>query len=129
MDKIGEMLITIKNAGRASKASVVIPYSNLRHAIAECLSKQNYVGSISKRTDKKDKPVLEIVISYDGKFPKVTNVERISKPSRRIYMKAKELRPVKNGSGLLVVSTPKGVLTGDEARKELVGGEVLFKIW
>ncbi len=129
MDKIGEMLNTIKNAGRASKASVVIPYSNLRHAIADCLSKQNYVGAIAKKTDKKDKPVLEIGISYDGKFPRVTNVERISKPSRRIYMKAKELRPVKNGSGLLVVSTPKGVLTGDEARKELVGGEVLFKIW
>ncbi len=129
MDKIGDMLTTIKNAGQASKASVVIPYSNLRHAIAECLSKQNYVGAISKRTDKKDKPVLEIVISYNGKSPKMKNVERVSKPSRRIYMKAKELRPVKNGSGLLVVSTPKGVLTGDEARKELVGGEVLFKIW
>ncbi|MEZ4210700.1 MAG: 30S ribosomal protein S8 [Candidatus Paceibacterota bacterium] len=129
MDKIGEMLITIKNAGRASKASVVLPYSNLRHAVAECLSKQNYVGTIAKKTDKKNKPVLEISISYEGRLPKVTNVERISKPSRRIYIKAKEIRPVKNGAGLLVVSTPKGVLTGDEARKELVGGEALFKIW
>ena len=129
MDKIGDMLTTIKNAGQASKASVVIPYSNLKRSIADCLSKRQYVGAVSKKTDKKDKPVLEIVISYEGKFPKVSKVERISKPSRRVYIKAKEIRSVKNGSGLLVVSTPKGILAGDEARKELVGGEVLFKIW
>ena len=129
MDEIGDMLTTIKNAGQASKASVVIPYSNLKHSIADCLSKRQYVGAVSKKTDKKDKPVLEIVISYEGKFPKVSKVERISKPSRRVYIKAKEIRSVKNGSGLLVVSTPKGILAGDEARKELVGGEVLFKIW
>ena len=81
MDKIGDMLTTIKNAGQASKASVVIPYSNLKHSIADCLSKRQYVGAVSKKTDKKDKPVLEIVISYEGKFPKVSKVERIFLPS------------------------------------------------
>ncbi len=129
MDKIADMLITIKNAGMASKPSVVIPYSNFRHAIADCLAKKKYVGSVSKKTDNKERPILEIVISYEGKHPKVTHVERVSKPSRRVYFKAKEMRLVKNGQGLLVVSTPKGVLSGDEAKKELVGGEALFKIW
>lgn len=123
------MLITIKNAGGAAKTQVTLPYSNLRHRIADCLAKHNYVAAVAKKTDKKDKPVLEIGILYEGKSPRVHSVERISKPSRRIYIKAKEIKPVKNGRGLLVVSTPKGVLAGDEARKELVGGEVLFKIW
>jgi small subunit ribosomal protein S8 len=129
MDTISQMLITIKNANNSQKESVAIPYSGLRHAIADCLAKTNYVSSVSKKTDKKDKAVLEITLSYEGKKPRVSHVERISKPSRRIYIKAKEIKPVKNGRGLLVVSTPKGVLTGEEARKELVGGEVLFKIW
>ncbi len=123
------MLITIKNAGTASKPNVLIPYSNLMHSIAECLSKKNYVGVVSKKTGKKDKPVLEIAISYEAGSPKIKSVERISKPSRRIYIKSKDIKNVKNGYGLLVISTPKGVLSGDEARKELVGGEVLFKVW
>lgn len=129
MDTIAQMLITIKNANNSQKESVAIPYSGLRHAIADCLAKTKYVSSVSKKTDKKEKAVLEITLSYEGKKPKVSHVERISKPSRRIYIKAKEIRPVKNGRGLLVVSTPKGVLTGEEAKKELVGGELLFKIW
>ena len=129
MDKIGEMLITIKNAGRASKASVVLPYSNLRHAVAECLSKQNYVGTIAKKTDKKNKPVLEISISYEGRLPKVTNVERISKPSKRVYFGSDEIKPFKNGYGRIFLSTSKGIMTDKEARKENLGGEALFKIW
>lgn len=129
MDKISEMLITIKNAGMAEKSNVSIPYSNLSHAIAKCLSDKNYVGSVSKKTGKKDRDFLEVNLVYiDGK-PKISDVQRISKPSRRVYIKSKELKPFKNGYGLLVLSTPKGILTSDEARKELVGGEVLFKVW
>jgi len=129
MDTIAEMLIMIKNANKASKQGVSIPYSNLRHSIADCLVKRGYISSASKKIGKKDKPFLEIALSYDGKNPKVSHIERVSKPSRRVYIKSKEIRPVKNGFGLLVVSTPKGILAGDEARKELVGGEVLFKVW
>ncbi len=129
MDKIADMLITIKNAGFAEKRNVVLPYSSFKHDIANCLVKNNYVASVSKKTDKGGKPVLDITLSFDGKNPKVSHVERVSKPSRRIYVKSKDIKPIKHGFGIVVISTPKGVLTGEDARKEMVGGEILFKVW
>jgi small subunit ribosomal protein S8 len=72
---------------------------------------------------------LEIGIAFDGKQARIAGVARMSKPSRRMYIKAAEIRPIKNGYGLTVVSTPKGLMTGDEAKKAQVGGEVLFNIW
>ena len=129
MDTIAQMLISIKNGNAASKEAVILPYSKLRQQIADCLVKEGYITSASKKTDKGEKQVLEIVLSYEGKSPKMSFAKRVSKPSRRIYIKAKEIRPVKNGHGLLVVSTPKGVLSGEDAKKQLVGGEVLFKVW
>jgi small subunit ribosomal protein S8 len=118
MDTIAEMLISIKNANAAAKPSVSVPHSNLRQSIAECLMKNGYVASVSKKTSEGGKPFLEITLSYEGKDPKIAHVERVSKPSRRIYTKAKEIRRVKNGKGLLVVSTPKGGLAG---RKKRIG--------
>lgn len=129
MDTIAQMLVSIKNANASGKESVSLPYSNLRHAIAECLVKEGYIAGASKKTGKGDKQFLEIALSYEGKSPKLSFAKRVSKPSRRIYIKSKEIRPVKNGRGLLVVSTPKGVLSGEDAKKQLVGGEVLFKVW
>ena len=72
---------------------------------------------------------LELVLMYKDGEHAVTNVKRVSKPSRRVYLGAKDIRPVKFGSGSLFLSTPKGILTDKQARKELVGGEVLFNIW
>jgi len=73
--------------------------------------------------------MLEVKLIYTDKKPKITEVERISKQSKRIYFRIKDIRSVRNGTGLLVLSTPKGILSGKEARKEQVGGEALFKIW
>ncbi len=127
-DPIADMLITIKNGGNASKAEVVIPYSNVKNAIAECLVKEGYVQSVTKKT-KQGFPALAIGLLYVGKSPRVNDVARISKPSRRLYMSVKEIRPYKNGRGTTIFSTPKGILSDKEARKEMVGGEVLFSIW
>jgi len=128
MDSISNMLITMKNGSLAGKESVFLPYSKIKNAIAECLKKEGYVSNISKKI-KKDQPVLEVELVYIDQKPKITEVERISKKSRRIYFRMKDIHRVRNGSGLLVLSTPKGILSGKDARKEQVGGEALFRIW
>ncbi len=118
----------IKTGNRAERESVVVPHSKIKQAIADCLVKEGYIKSATKKT-KKGFPVLEIGLVYIDGEPKVTGVERVSKLSRRVYVGVKEIRPTRNGFGLTVMTTPKGVLTNRQARKEMVGGEVLFKIW
>jgi small subunit ribosomal protein S8 len=128
MDPISNMIIMLKNAGLAGKESVVLPYSKMKNAVAECLKKEGYVNKISKKV-RLNHPVLEIELSYVDKKPRISDVQRISKQSRRVYFGIKEIHPVRNGGGLLVLSTPKGILSGKEARKENVGGEALFQIF
>ncbi len=118
----------LKNASLAGKPTVALPYSKMKNAIAECLKKEGYIKQTSKKV-KKTFPILEVELVYKDKKPKITEVERISKQSRRVYFTMKDIHSVRNGSGLLVLSTPKGILSGKEARREQVGGEALFKIW
>ena len=138
MDPISNMLIIMKNGSLAEKESVILPYSKMKNAIAECLKKEGYISSIAKKifakggsvlSGKNKQPVLEIGLLYANTKPKITEVERISKQSRRVYFGVKDIHLVRNGSGLLVLSTPKGILSGREARREQVGGEALFRIW
>ena len=128
MDSISNMLIIMKNGSLAGKESVFLPYSKMKQAIAESLKKEGYIANVAKKI-KKDQPVLEVELLYIDKKPKITEVERISKQSRRVYFGMKDIHSVRNGTGLLVLSTPKGILSGKEARKEQVGGEALFRIW
>ena len=116
-----------------------MPYSALKEAIAHTLHKAGYIKAVSQE-GKKVVKTLEIELAYIGGTaeasgiisvvePVVKGVDRVSKPSRRIYQKAKDIRPFKNGFGNVVLSTPKGILLDVEAKKQKVGGEVLFKIW
>ncbi len=118
----------MKNGSLANKETVIFPYSKMRQAIAECLKKEGYINSLAKKV-KKDQPVLEVELIYTDKKPKITEVERISKQSRRVYFGMKDIHSVRSGSGLLVLSTPKGILSGKDARLAQVGGEALFRIW
>ena len=118
----------MKNGGLAGLESVSVPYSKMKNAIGECLMREGYVKQISKKV-KKGRPVLEVDLIYADKKPKITEVERISKQSRRVYFGVKDIHSVRNGTGLLILSTPKGILSGKVARKEQVGGEALFRIW
>ena len=127
-DPIADMLIRIKNGGKAGKDLVEMPFSNVKEAIAKVLFAEGYLTSYAKK-GKKVQKTLEVGIAYEGKSPRVSEVSRMSKPSRRFYLGADEIKQVKNGFGLMVMSTPKGVMTGDEAKKGQVGGEALFKIW
>ena len=128
-DPVGDMINRIKNAGAAKKVSVAIPHSILKYAIAEKLKEIGFVSAVEKR-GRKVRKAIEITVAYnDNGTPKIRGVKRISKPGRRMYMSVKDIVPVKYGYGASVLSTPKGVMTGDEARKQKVGGEMLFHIW
>lgn len=127
-DPISNLIISIKNANSAGKASVSVPYSALKESIAYALVKGGYLSTIEKKGKKVDK-TLEIGLVYIGNEPRVHGVDRISKPSRRIYQKSKDIRMFKSGFGNFVLSTPQGILLDMDAKKQKVGGEVLFKIW
>jgi small subunit ribosomal protein S8 len=129
MDPISNMIITMKNASMVSKETVVVPFSKIKYAIAQCLKEQGFITNVSKKTEKNNVSVLEIELAYSPEGSKIHDVKRMSKQSRRMYSGAKELRPVKNGHGITVLSTPKGILSDKQARKEMVGGEVLFTMW
>ena len=128
MDSISNMIIIMKNGSLAGLESVSFPHSKMKEAILQCLKKEGYISEISKKV-KKGQPILEVKLIYIENKPKITEVERISKQSRRVYFGLKDIHTVRSGSGLLVLSTPKGILGGKEARKEQVGGEALFRIW
>jgi small subunit ribosomal protein S8 len=126
-DTIGDFIIKIKNSNLARKDLVTLYNSKMNLAIAETLAKAGFIKSVSKAKGGK---MLDIALEYKAdKSPKITNVSRVSKPSRRVYKKSSEIKPFKNGLGAIVISTPKGVISNKEAFKQKVGGEVLFKIW
>lgn len=128
MDTLGDMLIVIKNAGNADNKSVSVSYSNFKHAVAVELLRLGYIASVNKKI-KKGFKVLEIGVAYEDGAPKIKGLKRVSKLSRRVYFGVREIKPVKQGYGNLLLSTPKGIMTGDKAVKERLGGEALFKIW
>ena len=127
MDTLANMLNGIKNAGLVKKASIVIPHSKMKGSVLELLKKEGYIKTFI--VTEGVKPTVEVVLEYRDKTPRINGVERVSKPSKRVYTGMKEISSVKYGHGTVVLSTPKGILTGKEARKEQVGGEILFKIW
>ncbi len=128
-DPIGDFIIRIKNAGMVSKETVSLPSSKMKLAIAELLSKKGFLGEVSSKA-KDGKNVMTVTLLYreDG-TPKVRDVQRISKPGRRIYEKAKDIKKFKRGFGISVFSTPKGILADSDAKEQNLGGEVLFKLW
>lgn len=127
-DPIADLITRLRNAARAGLLTAVVDYSNFKMAVAQVLLEHGFITSATKK-GKKVKKVIEMVLAYTGRQPKLTGVIRVSKPSRRVYQGLHDLRPVRQGYGELIVSTPKGVMTGGEARRAKVGGEVLFKIW
>lgn len=124
-DIIGDFIIRIKNGNFAGKEVVSLFSSKNKEAIADSLVRSGYLKSFSKNGK-----MLEVVLNYKSdKTPKVTGVKRISKPSKRVYLKSSEIKPFKSGFGTTILSTPAGILSNKEAVKQKVGGEVLFKIW
>lgn len=128
-DTVGDFIIQLKNAGMVGKKEVSLPYSKLKLAIAQKLAEKGYIETAHEEGKTVAKN-LAVTLKYDelGKH-QIRGVKRISKPGRRLYAKATEIYPVKFGKGHMVLSTPAGILTDDEARQKHVGGEQLFIIW
>ena len=126
-DPIGDMLNRIKTAGAIGSDTISVPFSNLKFAVAKVLEKQGYVAVEKK--GKKVTKTIEIDLAYTNDELKIKGVERVSKPSCRVYFGVRDIKLIRNGYGAIILSTPKGIMTGRDARKEQVGGEVLFKIW
>ncbi len=127
-DPIADFLIQMKNAGAVGKTVISIPFSNLKHAIASKLKDVGYIQSVEKR-GKKTHKFIDVTLAYENGVHKIKGVRRISKPGRRLYRTVREIVPVHYGHGMLFLSTPRGIKTDNEARKERVGGEAMFEIW
>jgi len=127
-DPIADFLTRIRNAARAKKVRVEIPASKIIINLAEILKNNGYIFGYEVLDDSKQKR-LNIVLKYRNGAPTITGLRRISKPGLRVYKSAGELPRVLNGLGTAVISTPRGLLTDKEARKQLLGGEVVCYIW
>jgi small subunit ribosomal protein S8 len=127
-DTIGDFIIRLKNAGVVGKKEVAVPYSKLRHAIADKLVAAGYIEK-AEQQGKKVQKTLAITLKYEGGKHRITGVKRISKPGRRLYTKVADIHRVKFGHGHMILSTPAGILTNEEAKAANVGGEQLFIIW
>ena len=130
IDPISDLIIRLKNSSDAKKVAVDVSYSKFADNVAHALKKAGYVTTIDKKKVGNFTRTLVLGIVYDAEGqPRVHGVERISKSSRRIYQKAADIRMYRSGFGNTFLSTPKGIMTDIEAKKNKVGGEVLFKIW
>lgn len=126
-DPISDLLTRIRNASLAKKQDVVLPYSKLKFAIAEVLRNEGYVDRVEKVEDRHGS--IRIRLTYDGNRPKITHLERVSKPGRRVYAKKGALPKVLNHYGVAVISTPQGLMTNKQAAKAGLGGEVICEVY
>lgn len=127
-DRVGDFIIRLKNAGMIGNPKVSVPHSNHVEAIAFKLKELGFVSDVE--VTKKVPKTIEVTLSYDERGThRITDVKRISKPGRRLYVPSRDAHTVKNGLGARILSTPKGILSDKEARKVRVGGENLFEIW
>lgn len=122
------LLTQIKNAQAVKKENIKTFYSKMDEKVLEVLKDNGYVENF-ERKGRGAKRILDVKLKYEDGKGVINGIKFISKPSRRLYVNHKGIRPVKHGYGLLILSTPKGILTGKEARKNNVGGEALFEIW
>jgi small subunit ribosomal protein S8 len=128
-DPLADMLTRIRNAGKAKLNSVDIPGSKMKAALANVMKEEGFIRNYKFIKDNKQ-GIIRIYLKYDrNESHAIYGLERISKPSRRVYMKNKDVKPVLNGIGISVLSTSKGIMTDKQARQENVGGELICKIW
>lgn len=124
MDSIADMIVIIKNGYMAKKSQVSLRLSNFKFELAKALEKEGYVGKVAK-----DNKRITIDLVYSLNKPRITEIKRVSKSGLRVYIKSKGIKPVKGGRGTIIVSTPKGLMSGKEAQKKNLGGEIVCRVW
>ncbi len=127
-DQIADLITRIRNAIEVGKNEILVPTSKLKVAVIDVLCKNGYIASYEV-IDGEPRGILHVVINEPGTVAKINEITKISKPGRRVYAGTDELKAVKSGRGIVVVSTSKGLMTGREAKKNRLGGEILVKVW
>ncbi len=127
-DPIGDMIARMKNSQLRNHKIVELPSSNFKVKIAEVLKNEGFIIDYKVSTDEK-KPKLEIQLKYNYGTPVISSIQRVSKPGRRIFSRAESLPKINNGLGIAIVSTPKGVMSDIDARKQKIGGEIICKVF
>ena len=127
-DPIGDMIARIKNAQSRYHKKVELPSSKFKIKISDVLKDEGFIIDY-KINDKEKKPILELLLKYNSGNPVINSIERVSKPGRRIFSSAESLPKINNGLGIAIVSTPKGVMSDINARKQKIGGEIICKVF
>ena len=127
-DPIGDMIARVKNAQARNHKKVELPSSNFKSKIADILRNEGFIKDFKVLGDEK-KPILSLELKYHSGNPVISNFERVSKPGRRIFSSADSLPKINNGLGIAIISTPKGVMTDMDARKQKIGGEIICKVF
>lgn len=128
VDPISDMLTRIRNASLVQKPQVEVPFSKIKYEISKILVKEGFIKEVELKARRARKELI-LTLRYEDKVPVITGLRRISKPGQRIYMGSLDLKKVRGGFGFSIVSTSQGIMTGYEARKQQVGGEVICEIW
>ena len=128
-DPIGDMLTRIRNAGLRGKSSVEMPASKMRERVLTVLSDEGYIRGFERTTGKDGHPAIEVALKYFDGVPVIRDMKRVSKPGRRVYSGVRDLPSVRQGLGVSIVSTPRGVMSDAGARAANVGGEVLCTVF
>ena len=128
-DPIGDMITRIRNAQQRTKSKVSTPGSRLRRSVLDVLKSEGYIRDYSTLEHKDGRSEFEIELKYFDGEPVIAEISRVSKPGRRVYSSIRDLKPVRNGLGISILSTPKGVMSDAAARDQNVGGEVLCRVY
>ena len=128
-DPIGDMIARLKNAQVRNHKKVKLPSSKFKAKIADVLKNEGFINDYKVNENEGNKSDLEINLKYNYGSPVISTIERVSKPGRRIFSSAESLPKINNGLGIAIISTPKGVMTDNEARKQKVGGEIICKVF
>ena len=128
-DPIGDMIARLKNAQVRNHKKVVLPSSKFKTKIADVLKNEGFIIDYKVNENEGNKPDLEINLKYNYGSPVISTIERVSKPGRRIFSSAESLPKINNGLGIAIISTPKGVMSDVDARKQKVGGEIICKVF
>lgn len=127
-DPIADMLTRIRNASLVHKKEVIVPFSKIKMTIANLLAREGYLSKVEDKS--KEKPAsLVLTLKYENGQPLIRHLSRASKPGSRLYVKKDNIKPVLDGFGLAILSTPKGILTNKEARQANVGGELICEVY
>lgn len=127
-DQVADLITRIRNAILVGKTEIRVPTSKLKVAVAEGLKKAGFIADVEVE-DAKPRGILHVTINKAGEIAKINEISKVSKPGRRVYASADEIPKVKSGRGIVLVSTSKGIMSGEEARKNRLGGEILVKVY